>query len=201
MSTNHVKTGPIGLDAIIDQVQRKIFELKDVWGVPAVPGSPGTPAIPVELTGYPRCYILQNDETKKTIEAYLEGNDYSGTLIFSEDNKFFFIAPNDIIKESANYYTTEVELFVIVNVKECKPAITTHRADEEVRADVLNVLNRIPAIRVNKIVINIDRVFNRYNSRISQSFEYEYTDDMQPYHCFKIEMTVLPYMLDQTTCN
>lgn len=190
-SVNHLKTAPVGLDAIIDAVQKEVFKLKDIWGVP------GTG---VDLTGHPRCYVLQNNETQKTIEAYLEGNDYSGTLIFSEENKFFFIAPNDIEKQSANYYTTEIELFGIVNVKECKPGIA-HRADEEVRNDVLNILNRIPAIKVNKIVINIDRVFNRYNSRISQSFEYEYTDDMQPYHCFKIEMTVLPYMVNQTTCN
>lgn len=188
-SVNHVKSNPIGLDAIIHRIQTEVFKLKDVWGETGV-----------ELTGYPRCYILQNDETKKTIEAYLEGNDYTGTLIFSEDNKFFFIAPNDIVKDSANYYTTEIEMFVIVNTKECKPGIA-HRSDEEVRADVLNVLARIPAVQVRKIVINIDRVFNRYNSRISQSFEYEFTDDMQPYHCFKIEMVVLPYNLNQTTCN
>ena len=186
--SNHLKTGPIGLDAVIHDIQKEAYKLAEAgrWNV--------------ALEGYPRCYILQNDTKQKTIEAYLENTDYSGTLIFGEDNKFFFVAPNDILKDSANYYTTELEMFWIVNVKECKPGIT-HRADEEVRADVLAMLNRIPGIKVNKVVINIDRVFNRYNSRISQSYEYEYTDDMQPYHCFKVEMGVLPYNLNQTSCN
>lgn len=186
--SNHVKTNPIGLDAVIHDVQKEVYKLSEA------------PNWNVALEGFPRCYILQNETKQKTIEAYLEKTDYSGTLIFGEGNKFFFVAPNDIIKESGNYYTTEIELFCIVNVKECKPGII-HRADEEVRADVLTALNRIPAVKVNKVVINIDRVFNRYNSRISQSYEYEYTDDMQPYHCFKVEMEVLPYNLNQTSCN
>lgn len=191
-SQNLTRENPIGIDAIVHKIQTEIFKLKDTWGV----SGEG-----VELLGFPRCYILQNDENKKTIEAYLDNDkDYSGTLIFAEKNKFFFILPNDIEKQSALYYTTEIELFVIVNTKECKPDIT-HRADEEVRADVLRVLERLSSIiKVNKVIINIDRVFNRYNSRISQSFEYEFTDDMQPYHCFKIEMTALPYTLDQKVC-
>jgi len=184
---NLLKTNPIGLDAIIDQIQKKVYELG------------GATKWNTTLQGYPRCYIMQNESKQKTIEAFLEGKDFSGTLIFSEGNKFFFVAPNDIVKESGNYYTTELEMFVIVNLEECKPSIA-HRADEEVRADVLNMLNQIPAVKVQKVVINIDRVFNRYNSRISQSYEYEYTDDMQPYHCFKVEMAVLPYNLNQTTC-
>lgn len=183
---NLTKTNPIGIDAVIHDIQSRMYAIKDLWGV--------------ELTGYPRCYILQDESGKKTIESFLSASEYSRSLIFAEGNKFFFLAPNDINKESANYYTTNLELYFVLNVVECYPNVL-HRADEEVRKDVLTALERCPSVKVSRAIINIDKVFNRYNNRISQSYEYEYTDDMQPYHCFKIEMEVLPYYLNQTICN
>ena len=183
---NLVKTDPLGVDAVIHDIQKRLYLLKDLWNV--------------ELSGYPRCYILQNDKGQKTIETYFSNQDYSSSLIFSEGNKFFFLLPNDVEKHSGNYYTSYLELYVILNVVECYPSVI-HRADEEVRKDVLDALEKCPSVKVVKAVINIDKVFNRYNNRIRQSYEYEYTDDMQPYHCFKIEMEVLPYLLDQRACN
>lgn len=183
---NLVKQNPIGLDAIIHDIQTKMYGLANTWSV--------------ELNGYPRCYVLQGTDGKKTIESYLSDVDYSSSLIFAEGNKFFFLAPNDIDKQSANYYTTSIELYFVVNVVECYPDIT-HRADEEVRSDVLLALEKCPSVKVSRVIMNIDKVFNRYNNRISQSYEYEYTDDMQPYHCFKIEMEVLPYNINQRICN
>lgn len=182
---NLLKTNPVGLDAIIHDTQVEVYKLATEWGI--------------ELTGYPRCYILEKDG-KKTIESYLQDNDYSNSLIFAEENKFFFVVPNDIEKASTNYYTTTIELYFMLNLKECKPSIT-HRADEEVRVDVINRLRNVPLVNVTNVIINSDKVFNRYNSRISLNYEYEYTDDMQPYHYFKLEMEVLPYNINQTSCN
>ena len=182
---NLTKNNPIGLDAIINKIQQKLYGLADVWDV--------------ELFGYPRCYILE-ENGKKRIESYLQDNDYSGSLIFGEQNKYFFVVPNDIVKVGEQYYTTTIELYFMLNLKECKPFIP-HRADEEVRIDVLNLLNEISAIQVTNVIFNSDKVFNRYNSRISQNYEYEYTDDMQPYHYFKLEMEVLPYNINQQNCN
>ena len=87
----------------------------------------------------------------------------------------------------------------MLNIEEVYPNIP-HRADEEVRVDVINVLNTISGISVLKIESNSDKVFARFNNRISQSFEHEYTDDMQQYHYFKVLIDVLEYDINQTKC-
>ena len=181
---NLTKTNPVGLDIVLDTIQRRVYELKDFWGV--------------ELDGYPRCQILLRDN-KKTIEAYLGNDEYSGSLIFAEENKFFLLAGESIDKVSGNYYKTTVELYFILNLEEIYPDIL-HRSDEEVRIDVLNALIEIPSISIYKVEHNTDKVFARFNNRISQNYEHEYTDDMQPYHYFKILIDILEYDINATSC-
>jgi hypothetical protein len=182
---NLTKTNPVGLDIVIDNIQSKVYELKDLWEV--------------DLQGYPRCQILTNNN-KKTIEAYLGNNDYSSSLIFAEQNKFFVLAGESIEHVSNNYYKTTIEMYFMLNLSEIYPNIQ-HRADEEVRVDVLNILHTIPNINVFKVEHNSDKVFARFNNRISQTFEHEYTDDMQPYHYFKVLIDILEYDINQTSCN
>ena len=50
------------------------------------------------------------------------------------------------------------------------------------------------------IVTDIDKVFNRFNNRISQNYEFEYRDSMQPYHFFKVLLPVPEYNINQTLC-
>ena len=183
---NLTKTNPIGLDAVINDIQAKVYNLTNQWGV--------------NLDGYPRCQILKTTENQKTIEAYLGNDDYSGSLIFAEYNKFFFLAGESEDRIAGDYFRTTIELYFMVNLKEIYPDIT-HRADNEVRTDVLNILNTIPNINVTKVESNSDKVFARFNNRISQNYEYEYTDDMQPYHYFKVLIDVLEYDINQTSCN
>lgn len=182
---NKVKENPVGLDALIHDVQTQVYSLATTWNI--------------DLTGYPRCYILEHNG-KKTIESYLGDSEYSRSLIFSEENKFFFLNPEDVEKVGSNLYKTQIELYFIVNLEECKPNVT-HRADEEVRNDVLSELSKLPNVKIVKVVHNNDRVFARFNNRVSQNYEYEYTDDMQPYHYFKVILETMPYQLTQTTCN
>jgi hypothetical protein len=182
---NLIKYNPVGLDVVIDNIQRKVYELKDLWGV--------------ELDGYPRCQILMR-EGKKTIEAYLGNDEYSGSLIFAEENKFFMLAGESIEHISNTYYKTTIEIYFILDLDQIYPSIQ-HRADEEVRVDVLNVLNAIQGINVLKVEHNTDKVFARFNNRISQNYEHEYTDDMQPYHYFKVLIDILEYDINQTSCN
>lgn len=183
--SNLTKDTTIGLDSVIDRIQRKVYELSDKWSV--------------ELTGYPRCYILQKEKGVKVIEAYLGNGEYSGSLIYAEGNKFFFLSGESIESVSNDYFRTTIELYFMLNIEEVYPNIT-HRADEEVRVDVINVLNTISGIRVLKIESNSDKVFARFNNRISQSFEHEYTDDMHPYHYFKVLIDVMEYDINQTKC-
>jgi len=178
---NLTKTNPKGLDIVIDNIQRKVYELTDLWNV--------------ELDGYPRCQILMRDG-KKTIEAYLGNDEYSGSLIFAEENKFFILAGESIEHITNTYYKTTIEIYFILNLEEIYPSID-HRADEEVRVDVLNILNEISGVNVIKVEHNTDKVFARFNNRISQNYEHEYTDDMQPYHYFKVLLDILEYDINK----
>lgn len=179
------KTNPVGLDVVIDGIQNKVYSLIEQWSI--------------DLTGFPRCHILQRNGNK-TIEAYLGNDEYSGSLIFSEENKFFFLAGEAVERVADTFYKTVIELYFMLNLEDIYPDIA-HRADEEVRVDVLNVLNSLSGISVIKIESNNDKVFARFNNRISQNYEYEYTDDMQPYHYFKVLIDVLEYDINQQQCN
>lgn len=181
---NLTKTNPVGLDVVLDIIQRKIYTLKDTWGV--------------NLDGYPRCQIIVRDN-KKTIEAYLGNDEYSGSLVFSEENKFFFLAGESVEHVSDTFYKTTIELYCIVNLKDIYPNIQ-HRADEEVRVDVMNALNEISGINVVKVESNSDKVFARFNNRISQSFEHENSIDMQACHYFKVLIDILEYDINQQSC-
>jgi len=174
---NNLKTNPKGLDVLIYSVQKKLYDgLTALWSG-------------IELTGYDRCY-LANRNGFKSIDYYVSANEYQN-LVVAEENKFFFTAENDIEKVGNLYYKTAIDLYFILNVNEIKPDII-HRADEEVRQDVLNVLNTIAEIEVNNIIINIDKVFNR--------FDFDYVDDMQPYHVFKIRLDTMQYNINETIC-
>jgi len=182
---NFVKTKPTGLDAIIHDIQKEIYPLSSSWNI--------------DMDGYPRCYIL-NKENGQTVEAYIGDKEYSKPLSFAEGNKFFFVAPNDIVNVSPKYFKTDIELYFILNLTECKPNIL-HRADEEVRQDVINLLEKCSSVRIVRIVWQIDKVFNRFRNKQSRSYDYDTATDIHPYHAFKVELELLPYNINKQICN
>ena len=184
---NILKVKPVGLDKVIHKIGGKIYELSE--------------KLNVELQGYPRCYILQNEGEKKTIEARFDNGEYSRSLIFAEGNKFFFVSPEREVEVKKNYLETRIELYVIANTKECYPSIL-HKADKEIETEVLNVLWELTEVQNVEVESNIDKVFNRYNNRISQAYEYEYTDSMTDIHLFKVLIKLKPYeaQLENNRC-
>jgi flagellar biosynthesis regulator FlbT len=175
---NNLKANPKGLDVLIYGVQNKLYNgLINLWNG-------------IELTGYDRCY-LANRNGFKSIDYYVSANEYQN-LVVAEENKFFFTAENDIEKVGNLYYKTTIDLYFILNVNEIKPNII-HRADEEVRQDVLNVIEKIGQVEVLNVVTNIDKIFNR--------FDFNYLQDVQPYHIFKIELDTHKYHLNQKLCS
>jgi len=169
---NYTKVNPVGLDIVIDKIQKKLYnELSALWNV--------------SLDGYPRCYEIKRDK-KTTVEYYIKKNEYV-SLIHSDTNKFFFTCKKDIVQNSFTTYNAELEVYFILNVQDCKPSIE-HRADEEVRMDVINVLSSIGYVEVTKkITTDITSVFSGYN--------FEFQTDMHPNHCFKVTFEVNNFKL------
>lgn len=182
---NLLKTNPIGIDAIIHELQKSMYTLATFWGI--------------EMDGYPRCYIL-NKESGQTVEAFIGDKEYSKPLSFAEGNKFFFVAPNDIEYVSPKYFKTNIELYFILNTTDIKPNIL-HRADEEVRNDVINLIEKNTSVKIVRILWQIDKVFNRFRNKQSRSYDYDTATDLHPYHAFKIELELLPYNINKQICN
>lgn len=186
--SNLRKANPVGLDIPIDQIQKVVYPLKDLWGV--------------DLIGYPRCTILEDGNGEKTIEHYLGGNDYTGNLIYAEGNKFFFLSGETVIQQERPFsFKTTIELYFFLNTKECYPDIL-HKSDEEVRVDVLMKLSKLSDVIESVDIVHApDKVFNRFNNRISQNFKYDYRDSMGQTHYFKCIIELKPYNITSKSCN
>jgi hypothetical protein len=175
---NNLANNPIGIDAVINKIQSKLYNgLSTLWEV--------------ELDGFPRCYDIVR-ERRKTIEHYLGNKEYV-SLISHDRNKFFFTSNQDYVQNSNSTYDTVIDLYFIVDLGKCKPLLE-HRGDEELRLDVVNLLSLIGDISPNmKITKGLENVFKGYF--------YNVTDDMQPYHSFKISLTINDFKLNKTNCN
>lgn len=173
---NHLKINPIGKDFRISRLQKKLYDkLSVLWGV--------------DLFGYPRCYKIERDK-KTTIEYYIENKEYL-SLVSSEKNKFFFTSENEVVRErdlDNIHFKTTAELYFIVNLKLCKPSIL-HRADEEVVNDVMNIITKNSELTIDKVITGVSNVF--------RGIEYNKVIDYQPYHCFRIDLTINNFKINE----
>lgn len=169
---NYIKTNPVGLDKVIDIIQKRLYDkLTPLWNI--------------KLEGYPRCYEVKRAK-KVTVEHYKGKGEYE-SLIHSDTNKFFFIVKDDIKQVSYTTYNAVIELYFILNIQDCKPSIH-HRADEEVRNEVINVLSTIGvADALKTIIIDTPSVFRGY--------DYELLNDMHPHDCFKVIFEIRDFKL------
>lgn len=177
---NNLESNPIGLNTAVYQIQKKLYDkLIVLWNT--------------EIDAYPICYSIKRDgEKTKSIEYYKGNNEYSRNLIVRERNKFFFTADNDYIQSSLDFYETNIDLYFILNLKECK-ATNTNRADKEVINDVLEILKQFEQIGTNtRIVTDLDRVFSGYT--------YDFKHDLQPYFCFKLTLNIKDFTLNDKLC-
>jgi len=173
----YAKTNPTGLDAVIATVQTKLMTLETLWGV--------------ELDGYPRCYPTERNG-KKGVEHYVGVNEYSGNLIVGERNKFFFTAESRETTTDFKHYSADCELYFVVDLPQCKPQIT-HRGDQEVRTDVLFILDNMSGVKVKEVWKDVEDVFN--------GFDYEYASFMHPKHAFRITFEAIGFFQNQTNCT
>ena len=174
----YAKENPIGVDAVLADVQVRLMDLETTWGV--------------GIDGYPRCYTGADKDGNRTINHFVSGKEYKD-LVHAEGNKFFFTCENDLLQVGNGYFTTTVSLFFIVDLTKCKSGVS-HRADAEVWADVADVLNTCPLIgQAERIVFGFYRVF--------QGYDYQDTADRQPYHYFRVDIPLLEFQLTKTYCN
>ena len=174
------KISPVGVDDPIDKLQVALFN-NLTWST-AVNG----------YESYHRVYKIPSEKNGNGLvpQRHVSGNDYEE--VFGDDGfsatSFFLVDDREPVTDKVK---SEVNIIFQVNLEEAYPGITTHRADEEARKDVYDVLYNRPDIgKITSIVKEIRNVYE--DLKITQvNF-----DDMQPLHVFKITMDVHHDMLN-----
>ena len=172
----YAKTNPIGLDALISNIQNRLYtELNALWST--------------DLEAFERVYIIQDENGKKHVQRFVKKNEYE-TISVAEKNKFFFLHKAKAVKEDMLYYKSEIDLNFILDLKSIYPDIE-HRADFEAQNDVETILTQFDNVWIQSLESGYDK------SLIGISYDQE--NDMQPYYVFKFNLGVR-YKLDDTCC-
>lgn len=130
----HEKQNPVAIDAKIQLMQQKMYQL-----------------LPFKkMNAFGRVYLIKNKDNKNIPAEFISGTDYKEIVFNDSNNVHFFCIENEETVQSGTKYETEVEWIFAMNVKKLKPQIQ-HRADEECLVDILTVIKRIPYFKVDKI--------------------------------------------------
>jgi hypothetical protein len=187
---------PVGIDVPIRGIQNDLYNgLKNLWNLTGG-----------QIRAFPRAYrsddkivsetvtALTVDSTLITIDSDLGTSDSEGTYepikAFFDDRfalQFFFLDSDkrDFVSQSqviGSHFVVPCEIYFFVNLSVCKPLLK-HRADEEVRQDIYNIVK----MRSEQF-IGFDGIdLGEYNGKMN----------MNPYMSFKV-ITNLIYRYDKT---
>jgi hypothetical protein len=175
------KTNPVGIDYGIQTLQTDLHDaLLTKWGISSS-----------EYKAYGRCYRKPTD-TGYIVANYDSGAEYTG--LFDDTLKAISFFGQSPITRLDQKESTEVHLVFFVNLVALKPSIT-HRADEEVRKDVISLIG--PAsygFAYTGFDITIESVLREYRASWHKLM------DMHPFHCFRINLKV-QYDINSTNCT
>lgn len=171
----HGKTNPKGIDVVIQRIQKRMFDsLIDIWDLDD----------PL-YESFGRVYRNQDKDGKYIPEAYDSKGEYVDPLYNDKVScTSFFGVASDQESLGGGLFKAKCHLIFSLNIAEVKPGLT-HRGDEEVHADCLNVLrSALPYDSITDIITWNDNVFREYNGYKAQQ-GVNFTD-MHPRHVFRI---------------
>lgn len=170
------KTNPTGADWYIQELQTKLHtKLLVEWNISSD-----------DYKCYGRCYRNKSDDGY-IAQNYEASNEYKE--VYWDDTlkaiSFFGVGNTANLSVGAN---ANVHLVFFVNLAALAPAIS-HRADEEVRQQVLNAIgSNAFGFSVDSVETSIENVLREYSgSRRDERLKYV---DMHPIHCFRINLTL-----------
>jgi len=165
------KTSPKGIDKLIDRIQLKLDSSLDL----------GT------WENNHRAYRNLKPENNRgyIAELYTEKGEYREC--FYNDNfdavSFFFVSDNAQIV-GTNMISQDLHLIFHVDLNGIFPSIT-HRADEELKLSVYNVLNSLPSalFTINSIETGLKNVYKEFEN---ENFKY---DDLSNLFCVRFNLS------------
>lgn len=179
------KTSPAGIDYKLQELQTLLHDsLLTKWGI-------NTSAYKC----YGRCY--RNKTDKGYIAENYEGSGEYKEVYWDDSLAAISFFGTGVKTKYDAYEATDVHLVFFVNLATLKSSIT-HRADEEVKADVIDLIK--PATYGFEYIgfeTGLDNVLREYPG--SRRDERLTIADMHPVHCFRINMTTL-YDINSNNC-
>jgi len=178
------KTNPTGVDSQIQKLQTDIHKkLMTRWGLDM---NDSTQNALYECYG--RCYRNKKD-TGYVAELFLGGKDYKDA--YWNDNLYalsFFSEDSRVVAEKGQA-KVNVAIIFFVNLEKLKPSIA-HRADEEVRQDVILSIGTFNnSFHYEGFETGIENVLREYpGSRRDEGLK---AVDMQPIHSFRINLSLI----------
>jgi hypothetical protein len=174
------KTSPVGIDVPIQQLQAYLHkQLVTKWGL----AGDEDPAYQC----YGRCYRNKKD-SGFIAELYTGNNEYKE--VYWDDSLkaiSWFGTGSKTTYDIKN--ATDVHLVFFVNLAKLKSSIT-HRADEEVRNEIQQLFgNTMFGFSFESIELWLENVLREYPG--SRRDNRLIAVDMQPVHCFRINLKLL----------
>lgn len=175
-----LKTNPVGIDAKIQVLQKKLYEvLVNKWNISNT-----------KYNCYPRCYRNQTESNNWAAEVF-DGKDY--TEVYFNDTVSavsFFGQSNETQITDGTKMLANIHLIFFVNLAEIKPG--NERNDEEARIDVQSILDSYGAstgFAITKQTTGIDKILNEYpGTRNSEGLKFR---DLHPLHCFRFDCQLI----------
>jgi hypothetical protein len=175
-----LKENPVGVDVAIQALQVHLHkQLVIKWGL--------TGADDPAYQSYGRVYRNKKDN-QYIAEAYVGNNEYKEVYWDDTLKAISFFGTGSTTKFDINN-KVDVHLVFFVNVEKLKPSVG-HRADEEVRNEIQQLFgNTLHGFLYESMELWLENVLREYpGSRRDNRLN---AVDMQPVHCFRINLTLL----------
>ena len=170
---------PVGLDKVIQSLQDDLAGLATTWGIS-------------NYNCYPRCYV--NNSQDGNVVEYFDGTEYK-QLTFNDrvdvESFFFETGTSQSVDGNPRIQVAPVALVFALNLENVYPLLS-HRADMEVRRDILHtVQGNVDAryIQVDGVAITPQEVFAGL-----RDFLEDY-NDMQPRHILRFDLQITYYLM------
>jgi len=183
------KTSPQGIDVRIQKFQTLLHaRLMTAWNL-----NPGDVDENKLYACYGRAYRNRKDNGY-IAEVYTGNDQYKDVYWDSSKNAISFFGTGTNIKQGVNT-EADVHLVFFVNIKKLKPSIT-HRGDEEVRQDVIEVASKNNyGFTYLSCDTGIENVLREYPGVLREypgvlRDERLKNVDMHPVHCFRLNFSL-----------
>jgi len=170
----NVKTNPVGIDSVIQDFLEFMHDrLLRKWSIQSD-----------KYKCYGRCY--KNRKTNGFVaELYTSGKDYKDAYWEDSLTALSFFGVNDVRDFKGNQ-RTEIHLVFFVNIDKIYTD-KTHRADEEIRSDVLNIISESTFnTALSGIVTGVEASLREYTGSLGALLNL----DMHPTHVFRMNFNV-----------